>query len=185
MLIVGAGSGSDVAIALDRGAKHVDAVEIDPAIQRIGVEQHPDHPYDDPRVTRIVNDGRAFLRTTDKQYDLVVFALPDSLTLVSTAANIRLESFLFTEQAFASVRDHLKPGGIFVLYNYYREPWLVAKLQGMLTDAFGSPPLVRTYSECPGGPGRGTGRGGCRRRATGRRRQRGARPGPAGAPAGD
>ncbi|HVQ21767.1 MAG TPA: spermidine synthase, partial [Candidatus Saccharimonadia bacterium] len=147
VLIVGAGSGSDVAIALDRGAKHVDAVEIDPAIQRIGIEENPDHPYDDPRVTRIVNDGRAYLRTTEKQYDLVVFALPDSLTLVSTAANIRLESFLFTEQAFASVRDHLKPGGIFVLYNYYREPWLVAKLQGMLTDAFGSPPLVRTYSD--------------------------------------
>ncbi len=97
-------------------------------------------------MTRIVNDGRAFLRNTDKQYDLVVFALPDSLTLVSTAANIRLESFLFTEEAFASVRDHLKPGGVFVLYNYYREPWLVAKLQRMLTDAFGSPPLVRTYS---------------------------------------
>ena len=146
VLIVGAGSGSDVAIALDKGAKHVDAVEIDPAIQRIGVEDHPDHPYDDPRVTRVVNDGRAYLRTTDKRYDLVVFALPDSLTLVSTAANIRLESFLFTEEAFASVRDHLKPGGIFVLYNYYREPWLVSKLQGMLADAFGSPPLVRTYS---------------------------------------
>ena len=146
VLIVGAGSGSDVAVALDKGAKHVDAVEIDPAIQRIGVEEHPDHPYDDPRVTRIVNDGRAHLRTTDKRYDLVVFALPDSLTLVSTAANIRLESFLFTEEAFASVRDHLKPGGVFVLYNYYREPWLISKLQGMLADAFGSQPLVRTYS---------------------------------------
>ncbi|MET1231755.1 MAG: spermidine synthase [Candidatus Limnocylindrales bacterium] len=146
VLIVGAGSGTDVAVALDRGASHVDAVEIDPAIQQIGVDEHPDRPYDDPRVTRIVNDGRAHLRTTDQQYDLVVFALPDSLTLVSTAANIRLESFLFTEEAFASVRDHLKPGGIFVLYNYYREPWLVAKLERMLADAFGAPPLVRTYS---------------------------------------
>jgi SAM-dependent methyltransferase len=145
VLVVGAGSGSDVALALARGASHVDAVEIDPAIQRIGIEQHPDRPYDDPRVTRIVNDGRAHLRTTDRQYDLVVFALPDSLTLVSTAANIRLESFLFTEEAFASVRDHLKPGGVFVLYNFYREPWLIEKLSTMLTDVFGGAPLVRTY----------------------------------------
>ena len=44
VLIVGAGSGSDVALALARGAKHVDAVEIDPAIQRLGIEQHPDQP---------------------------------------------------------------------------------------------------------------------------------------------
>jgi hypothetical protein len=146
VLIVGAGSGSDVAIALARGAKHVDAVEIDPAIQAIGVAEHPNAPYDDPRVTRIVNDGRAYLRNTDKKYDLVVFALPDSLTLVSTAANVRLESFLFTEEAFASVRDHLTDDGVFVLYNYYRKPWLVRKLSTMLSETFGGDPLVHKYA---------------------------------------
>ena len=145
VLVVGAGSGSDVALALARGAQHVDAVEIDPRIQQIGVERHPDRPYDDPRVTRIVNDGRAFLRTTDQRYDLVVFALPDSLTLVSTTANVRLESFLFTEEAFASVRDHLTDDGVFVLYNYYREDWLITKLSDMLEEGFGSAPLVQTY----------------------------------------
>ena len=145
VLVVGAGSGSDVAVALARGASHVDAVEIDPAIQRIGVAEHPDRPYDDPRVTPVINDGRAFLRTTDRRYDLVIFALPDSPTLVSTAANIRLESFLFTEESFAAVRDHLKPDGIFVLYNFYREPWLIEKIAGQLEDVFGAPPLVRTY----------------------------------------
>ncbi|MEA2623183.1 MAG: hypothetical protein QOH61_2093 [Chloroflexota bacterium] len=145
VLIVGAGSGSDVALALARGAGHVDAVEIDPAIQQIGIEQHPDHPYQDARVSRHVNDGRAFLRNTDTMYDLVVFALPDSLTLVSNTASLRLESFLFTEEAMTSVRDHLAPDGVFVLYNYYRQDWLIAKIAGMLDDAFGTPPLVRTY----------------------------------------
>ena len=43
------------------------------------------------------------------EYDLVIFALPDSLTLVSTSANLRLESFLFTSEAFDDVRDHLSP----------------------------------------------------------------------------
>ena len=145
VLIVGAGSGSDAAIALSRGAQHVDAVEIDPQILSIGEQMHPNHPYQDPRVTAHVNDGRAFLRTTDTKYDLVIFALPDSLTLVSTNANIRLESFLFTEESFAAVRDHLAPDGVFVLYNYYREPWLVSKLDQMLTDSFGTHPLLRTW----------------------------------------
>lgn len=145
VLVVGAGSGTDTAIQLAHGAKHIDAVEIDPAIQKLGNDRHPDKPYSDPRVTRHNNDGRAFLRNSTDRYDLVVFALPDSLTLVSTTANVRLESFLFTEQAFASVRDHLAPGGIFVLYNYYRDPWLVAKLARQLQDAFGSPPLLRLY----------------------------------------
>jgi hypothetical protein len=145
VLVIGAGSGTDTAIALSRGAEHVDAVEIDPAIQQLGIESHPNQPYQDPRVTRYVNDGRAFLRGTDNKYDLVIFALPDSLTLVSQAANIRLESFLFTEQAFQSVRDHLSDDGVFVLYNYYRQNWLVNKLATMLTDAFNGPPILRTW----------------------------------------
>jgi hypothetical protein len=145
VLIVGAGSGTDAAIALSKGAGHVDAVEIDRAIQKLGVDFHPDRPYEDARVTRHENDGRAFLRGTDKQYDLVIFALPDSLTLVSATANIRLESFLFTDQAFQSVEDHLAPNGVFVLYNYYREEWLISKLYAMLDETFESPPILRMY----------------------------------------
>lgn len=145
VLIVGAGSGTDVAVALDQGATHVDAVEIDPYLQEIGRRQHPNRPYDDPRVTRTVDDGRAFLRRSTDEYDLVVFALPDSLTLVSTSANLRLESFLFTAEAFASVRDHLSDDGAFVLYNYYREPWLVAKIDRMLREAFGGDVVLRIY----------------------------------------
>ena len=91
MLIIGAGSGSDVAIALSKGAKHIDAVDIDPRIMQIGVEKNPDQPYHDPRVTRHINDGRAFLETTDTKYDLILFALPDSLALVTGASQIRLE----------------------------------------------------------------------------------------------
>src|SRR6476469_2553600 len=45
VLVVGAGSGSDVAIALSKGAKHVDAVDIDPRILEIGAERNPNHPY--------------------------------------------------------------------------------------------------------------------------------------------
>lgn len=41
VLIVGAGSGTDVAVALAHGAKHVDAVEIDPKLQEIGALKHP------------------------------------------------------------------------------------------------------------------------------------------------
>ena len=145
VLIVGAGSGTDAAVALKHGASSIDAVEIDPRIQDIGVRNHPNRPYDDPRVRRVVDDGRAFLRRSTDEYDLVIFALPDSLTLVSTSANLRLESYLFTSEAFDDVRDRLSPDGVFVLYNFYREDWLPKKIGGMLEDSFGSPPIVRQY----------------------------------------
>ena len=145
VLIIGAGSGSDVAIALSKGARHIDAVDIDPRIMEVGMANNVDRPYDDPRVTRHVDDGRAFLQGTDKKYDLILFALPDSLTLVSGASQIRLESFLFTQQALDTVRERLNPGGAFAMYNYYREDWLIDRLAGTAANAFGHAPCVDTF----------------------------------------
>ncbi len=142
VLIVGAGSGTDVAIALSKGARHVDAVEIDPKLRELGATFHPDRPYSDPRVTTHITDGRAFLERTDDKYDLILFALPDSLTLVSGASSLRLESYLFTEQAMRAAHDHLKPGGAFSMYNYYREQWLVDRLASTAQAAFGHKPCV-------------------------------------------
>jgi hypothetical protein len=146
VLVVGAGSGSDVAIALTKGARHVDAVDIDPHLVQIGVDRNPDHAYQDPRVTRHINDGRAFLENTDRKYDLILFALPDSLALVSGASQIRLESFLFTEEALRSARDHLTAHGLFAMYNYYREGWLLNRLGGTAAAAFGHAPCIDTVS---------------------------------------
>ena len=123
-----------------RAPEHIDAVEIDPKLQRIGADLHPDHPYQDPRVSVHINDGRAFLEQTDTKYDLILFALPDSLTLVSGQSSLRLESYLFTLQAMESARDHLKPGGAFSMYNYYREDWLVDRLAGTLQRSTGGRP---------------------------------------------
>ena len=142
VLVIGAGSGNDVSIALRKGARHVDAVEIDPEILDIGKEMNPDRPYQSPRVTTHVTDGRAFLERSHSKYDLILFALPDSLALVNGASMIRLESYLMTEEAIASVRAHLAPGGGFAMYNLYRERWLVDRFAGTVATAFGHEPCV-------------------------------------------
>jgi SAM-dependent methyltransferase len=141
-LVIGAGSGNDVSRALQWGARHVDAVEIDPVILSLGRRDHPDRPYQDSRVTTHLDDGRNFLRSTHGQYDLIVYALVDSLVLHSSFSDIRLESFLFTREALADVRRHLRPGGLFVMYNFFRQGWIVGRLDQQLTETFGSEPLV-------------------------------------------
>ena len=145
VLILGAGSGTDVAAALKHGVASVDAVEIDPAILRLGTQLHPDKPYADPRVHKRADDARHFLRTTQKKYDLVVFALIDSLTLQSAFSGVRLESYMFTEQSFCAVRDVLTPDGVLVVYNYFREPWLVDRLANTAAIAFGEEPMVYVH----------------------------------------
>ena len=144
-LILGAGSGSDVATALAYDVRDITAVEIDPQIQALGEQYNPDRPYSSSNVRIVVNDGREYLRNTQRKYDLIIFALPDSLTLTSSVANLRLESFLLTQDSLAAARRALTDDGVLVLYNYYREQWLVEKLASMMGNAFDQEPLVSTY----------------------------------------
>jgi hypothetical protein len=147
VLIVGAGNGGDVAIALAAGAKHIDAVEIDPRIYQIGRQMNPEHAYADPRVTVHIDDGRAFLQKTKNRYDLILFALPDSLVLVSGQSSLRLESYLFTRESMAAAREHLTPGGAFAMYNYYREDWLLDRLARSLEVTYGQRPCVDSMGQ--------------------------------------
>ncbi len=141
VLIIGAGSGNDVSLAGLRGADRIDAVEIDPHLLELG-RGHPDRPYDDPSVHTHVTDGRAFLEASDERWDMILLALPDSLVLLQGQSSVRLESYLFTEEAVASYREHLADGGVFAMYNYYREPWLIDRYAGTLHEVFGAAPCV-------------------------------------------
>jgi SAM-dependent methyltransferase len=142
VLVIGAGSGNDVDAALRRDVEHVDAVEIDPRLMEIAEDSHPTDPYGDPRVDTHVDDGRAYLERSNKQWDRIILALPDSLTLVQGQSSVRLESYLFTREAMQSAREHLKPGGVFAMYNWYRQDWLVDRYATTLADVFGQPPCV-------------------------------------------
>lgn len=147
VLIIGSGTGTDVAIGLHHGAANIDAVEIDGRIVDLGKQYHPDKPYFDPRVNIIVTDGRQHLKNSDKKYDLIIFALPDSLMRMSAMSSVRLESYLFTKESFQDVKNRLKDDGFFIMYNQYRWDWLVNKLAFSLQSVFDVPPLVIRYPD--------------------------------------
>jgi len=142
VLIVGAGTGDDVAAALRHGARRVDAVDIDPAIIQLGRRYHPEHPYDSPLVTVHLGDARAFLKRATRHYDLILFALLDSHTQFSDYSNMRIDNFVYTMQSLREARSHLAPDGVlFIKFNVIR-PWLGQRLENMLTQTFGKSPLM-------------------------------------------
>jgi hypothetical protein len=93
----------------------------------------------------VINDGRAYLQNTTKHFDLIIFGETDSLTLTSSNTSLRLESFLLTQNAIQAAQTHLTKNGMVVLYNYYRDQWLVQKLVNMAGHVFNQKPLVFTY----------------------------------------
>ncbi len=145
VLIVGAGAGNDVAAAVRNGAERIDAVEIDPAIHRVGRRHHPESPYQAPRVRSVIDDARAFMkRAPAESYDLIVFGLLDSHTLLSGMASIRLDNFVYTLESMKAARRLLRPGGrLCVSFALGPEGPFSARMYAMLSEAFGHPP--RTF----------------------------------------
>jgi hypothetical protein len=142
VLIVGAGAGNDVAAALENGARHVDAVEIDPAIVSVGRAGHPNRPYSSDRVTTSIDDARAYFRKADGPYDLIWFGLLDSHTNPSAYSNVRLDHFVYTRESFEDMRSLLGPSGVVVLFFAPEADWISGRMVRLMTETFGAPPLA-------------------------------------------
>jgi spermidine synthase len=141
VLVVGAGSGNDVAGAVRGKSRSIDAVEIDPAILKLG-RTHPEKPYDSPLATTYLADARAFMKRTDQRYDLVLFGLLDSHTQPSEYANMRIDNYVYTEQSLRRARELLSPNGVLFLKFQVDRDWLGQRFYELLSRVFGKPPLV-------------------------------------------
>ena len=140
--VVGAGTGNDVAAALRAGVRAVDAIEIDPAIVDMGRDHHPEKPYFDPRVQILIDDARSFLRSTPERYDLIVYGLLDSHTLLSHASPVRIDSYVYTVEGLREARARLTDQGYLSLSFAIMSPSIATKIYRMIREAFdGKPPI--------------------------------------------
>ena len=121
VLALGAGAGANLPALLRAGASSVVAVDIDPLIVQLGRELNGDRPYYDPRVRVVVDDARAYLRASQEQFDLVLFLWIDSHPGVASAAGFRLDSFVYTVEAFREAEARLAPGGAVLVYAWMND----------------------------------------------------------------
>lgn len=137
VLVLGAGTGNDVFVALLNGAARVVAVEIDPVILSLGRRENAARPYADPRVSAVVDDARHFLRGGHEPFDMIVFGTLDSQVLLSGHANLRLENYVYTRESLEDARRLLADGGIVAVYYSVFKPWLFSRLYTTVREVFG------------------------------------------------
>jgi len=140
MLVVGAGSGNDVAGGLRHGVGAITAVDIDPGIISAGRRYHPEKPYDSPRVRVVNDDARSFFATCRERYDVIVFGLLDSGTAAGTV-NERLDHYVYTRESMQRARSLLAEGGILVLSFEVLKPFSPDRMGGTLREVFGQEPI--------------------------------------------
>lgn len=151
-LIVGAGTGNDVAAAIRSNISRILAVEIDPEIVELGRRYHPEKPYESSSVQVVVSDARAVFNTTAEKFDVVVFGLLDSHT-TSGRTSQRLDSFVYTKESLERAKALLSESGILFLKFATPERYIHHRLFNLVLEVFGEQPLVLSLPRTAGDVG--------------------------------
>lgn len=103
-LVIGGGAYSvPKALLQDVSDVSVDVAEIEPGLFDIGKKYF--RVPNDPRLQNHVEDGRRFLQTTDKKYDLIF----------TDAFHFSIPAHLTTQEFFKLSKEKLAPKGVFVM----------------------------------------------------------------------
>jgi spermidine synthase len=141
-LVIGAGGGYDVARALAGGSRDVTAVEINPIIattimrERFAADSH--RIYFRPEVhIAPPQDGRAFVRGSSEQYQVIQATLVDTWASTAAGAFALSENNLYTADAFYDYLTHLTPDGLLSFTRWgFDPPRESLRLVSLAMDAF-------------------------------------------------
>ena len=117
--IIGAAGGHEVLASLWFGAKHIDAVELNPvtySLVKTTFANFDGHLAQDPAVNYVNADGRSYMARSHTSYNLIWYPAPDSYSATNAAtasAFVLSESYLYTTNAVVGSLQHLTSDGIF------------------------------------------------------------------------
>ncbi len=138
VLIIGSGGGNDILAALQHGAESITAVEINPATFRLSQDREFSNAvrfFDDDKVEIHNAEGRFFVRSSDRQYDLIQMTGVDTYTALASGAYVLSESYLYTEEAFHDYLDHLGPTGLLAIHRFaFPAPRETLRIMVMATE---------------------------------------------------
>ena len=125
MLVLGAGGGSDVLLALHHEAGEIDAVELNPQLSNLVRRTHGAFAggfYNLPNVRLHTAEARKFVETADRQWDLIQVSLLDSFSASAAGAMSLSESTLYTVEALSAYLSRLAPGGLLAITRWLKVP---------------------------------------------------------------
>ncbi|MBN9416831.1 hypothetical protein ABS71_08820 [bacterium SCN 62-11] len=104
-LVICFGTGQTINAVRQEGAEWMDVVDVNPRVlQSAGLFPVNQKVLEDPRVHPVIMDGRAWLRRTDRRYDVITLEpMPPTFAGVNA---------LYTREFYQLVASRLKPGGI-------------------------------------------------------------------------
>ncbi|MGD8842475.1 MAG: SAM-dependent methyltransferase [Gammaproteobacteria bacterium] len=125
VLVAGAGGGMDVLQAAYEGAGEIHAVEINPQVTGLMLDDYAEfsgHLYERPGVHLHTGDVRGFVASHARRYGLIQFSLQDSPGVSGTGVYALSENYLYTTEALVDYLQHLRPGGYLAVTQWIKLP---------------------------------------------------------------
>jgi hypothetical protein len=125
VLVVGAGGGADVLLALKEKASHIIALESNAQVAELMTGPFKDFSgdlYSRPKVQLVIREGRQFLQATEDRFDLIQLSLLDSFGGSSAGLYSAAESYLYTTEAFALYLSRLSDSGLLAVTRWLKLP---------------------------------------------------------------
>lgn len=154
-LSLGAGGGVDVLQALQEGCTEIHAVEVNPHINRMMLEDDPSgyqppappdtvtpqtitlaeytgHIYRDPRVIVITEDVRTYIKRFKNKFDIIYSLSSNTWAALASGAFSLAENYLFTTEAFEDYWRALSDSGFMMMEHQFYMPRLVGEIMDAL-----------------------------------------------------
>jgi SAM-dependent methyltransferase len=122
VLIIGAGGGRDIRVALMHGQRHVRAVEVNPLVVRMANETFGDftgHVYDERNVQKVVGDARSYIANSEERFGIILASLIDTWAASAAGAFALTENLLYTTDAFRDYYEHLTEDGLLSISRWH------------------------------------------------------------------
>ncbi len=124
-LVLGSGGGADVLMALYHGSLRIDAVELNPQLARLTIQDFGDfagHVFQRPEVTLHIAEARSFIEASTARWDLIGLSLVDSFAASAAGVQALRESPIYTVEALRAYLDHLAPDGMLAITRWLGSP---------------------------------------------------------------
>jgi len=128
VLIIGSAGGQELKAALVYEAAHVDAIELVGTVVALGKTQFAEYTgnlMNDPRANVIRGEGRSFLRSSNKTYDIIQMFSNHTSSSIAAGSGSMQSAYLQTVEAYKEYFTHLSENGILHI-NHHVYPKMVA-----------------------------------------------------------
>ena len=128
VLIIGSAGGQETKAALTFNAGHVDGIELVGKVVELGKTTYNDYIggiMHDPRTNIQAGEGRSFLRSSDKQYDIIQINSNHTSSSIAAGSGAMQSAYLQTVEAYKEFFSHLTDDGILHI-NHHIYPKMVA-----------------------------------------------------------